>query len=150
MRRNLSRSSVRRFRWLSLATALLAASCSGANNLHPVQGKVLQNGSPAKGAVVVFHPKSSDEMATLRPSCVVDESGTFILSTTKPGDGAAAGEYIVTITWPEEPKPTKAVSTEPPPPPPDRLKGRYADRNKPSFTAQVKPGKNELPPFVIE
>jgi hypothetical protein len=150
MRRDRSRPLSRVARWLPLVAALLAASCSGASSLHPVQGKVTYQGGPAKGAVVVFHPKASDDLKTMRPSGVVDENGTFTLSTIKPGDGAAAGDYVVTITWPEEAKPGKVTSTEPPPEPVDRLKGRYADRAKSTFTAQVKPGKNDLPPFVIE
>jgi len=131
--------------------ALTGISCGGGGSkLYSVQGKVLQKGEPAKGAVVVFHPKGGDSLTTVRPTGVVDESGTFTLSTAKPADGAAAGEYVVTIVWPEEPKSTKSFSTEPPPEPPDRLKGRYADRAKSKFSAEVKPGKNQLQPFELE
>ncbi len=134
---------------LAVAAALLATSCGG--GLNPVEGKVLYNGEPATGAVVVFHPKTEDSITTRRPSGVVDENGTFTLSTIKPGDGAAAGEYSVTIVWHEEAKPGKPTfNTEPPPELPDRLKGRYADRAKSGLNAVVKPGKNQIPPFEIK
>jgi hypothetical protein len=124
-------------------------SCGG--GLNPVEGKVLYNGEPAVGAVVIFHPKEDDSITTLRPSGVVGEDGTFTLSTTKPGDGAATGEYLVTIVWPEQAKPGKpSFSMEPPPEPPDRLNGRYADRAKSGLSAVVKPGKNRLPTFEIK
>lgn len=136
-------------RWLPLVAALLGTSCAGGPN--PVEGTVLYNGEPARGAVVVFHPKDDDSLTARRSTGVVDDSGTFTLSTRKPGDGAAAGEYLVTIVWPEEAGPAKpTLSTAPPPDPPDRLKGRYADRGKSGLSAVVKPGRNRLPPFELK
>jgi hypothetical protein len=134
---------------LAVAAALLGVSCG--SGLNPVRGKVLFQGEPARGAVVVFHPKNNDGLTTLRPSGVVDGDGNFTLSTSRPADGAAAGEYLVTITWPEDAGPAKpAFGTELPPEPPDRLKGRYADRVRSGLSAQVKPGTNQLPPFEIK
>jgi hypothetical protein len=144
-RRRLARAA----RWLPVFAALLGVSCGG--GLNPVRGKVLYQGEPARGAVVVFHPKNEDSLTTLHPSGVVDGDGNFTLSTTQPADGAAAGDYLVTITWPEEAAPAKpALGTEPPPEPADRLKGRYADRARSGLTALVKPGPNQLPPFEIK
>ena len=73
------------------------------------------------------------------------------MSFDSPADvtGALAGEYIVTIIWPEENTST-AISMEAPPPPPDRLKGRYADPEKSKLTAVIKSGPNKLEPFNIE
>jgi hypothetical protein len=108
------------------------------------------DGQPAKGAVVVFHPKADDSLTAQRPSGVVGADGAFTLSTTQPGDGAAAGEYVVTIVWPEEREPPSTLSMEPPPEAPDRLQGRYADRARSGLSAVVKPGTNQLPPFEIK
>jgi hypothetical protein len=119
--------------------------------LNPVRGTVLYDGRPAKGAVVVFHPKADDSLTARRPSGVVGDDGTFTLSTLTPGDGAAAGEYLVTIVWPEEAAPARpALGTEPPPDPADRLKGRYADRAGSGLSAVVRPGTNQVPPFEIK
>jgi hypothetical protein len=129
--------------------AVLGTSCGG--GLNHVEGKVLYKGEPAKGAIVVFHPKAEDNLTTRRPSGIVGEDGTFTLSTQRPGDGAAAGEYLVTVVWPEEARPAKPTfNTEPPPDPPDRLKGHYADRAKSGLSAVVNPGNNQLPPFEVK
>jgi hypothetical protein len=136
-------------RWLPLAAALLCVSCSG--RLNTVQGKVLYQGQPAKGAVVVFYPKGSEGLSAVPSTAITGEDGTFILTSGRDA-GATAGEYVVTITWPEErpaAKDTPKISMEPQPPPPDRLKGRYANRQTPALTATVKSGTNRLEPFDL-
>jgi hypothetical protein len=136
--------------WLPLAAALFCVSCSG-SRLHTVQGKVLYQGKPAKGALVVFHPKGNDSLSAIRPTGITGEDGTFTLTSGKEA-GAAAGEYVVSITWPEEPlaaKDAPKITMEAPPPPPDRLKGRYANRETPALTANVKSGTNQLEPFDL-
>ena len=60
--------------WLLLAVALCCASCSGAR-LNTVQGKVLYQGRPAKGALVVFHPKGNDSLTAIPPTGVAGEDG---------------------------------------------------------------------------
>src|SRR5205807_223736 len=85
--------------WLPLAAALLCVSCSG--RLNTVQGKVLYQGQPAKGAVVVFYPEDSQGLSAVPSTAITGEDGTFTLTSGKDG-GAAAGEYVVTISWPEE------------------------------------------------
>jgi hypothetical protein len=133
--------------WLPVVIALSCASCSG-GRLNTVQGKVLFLGKPAKGALVVFHPKGNDSLLAIPATGVAGEDGTFTLTSGREA-GAVAGEYVVTITWPEETKDTGKISLEPPPPPPDRLKGRYANRETSSFTAHVKAGTNQLEPFDL-
>ena len=133
--------------WLPLAVVLVCASCSG-TRLNTVQGKVLYQGKPAKGAVVVFHPKGNDSLTAIPATGVAGEDGTFTLSSGK-NAGAVAGEYEVTVTWPEEAKDPTKISLEPPPPPPDRLKGRYANRGTSGLTATVKSGTNQLEPFDL-
>ena len=136
-------------RWLPVVAAVLGTSCAG--GLNHVEGKVLYKGGPARGAIITFHPKAEDTLTTPRPSGVVRDDGTFTLSTRHPNDGAAAGEYLVTIVWPEDPRPARPTfSTAPPPDPPDRLKGRYADRTRSGLTAVVKSGSNQLPPFEVK
>jgi hypothetical protein len=130
--------------WLLVALAL--CSCSGRRNT--VQGKVLYQGKPAKGAVVVFHPKGDDSITAIPATGVAGEDGSFTLSSGKEA-GAVAGEYVITVTWPEEAKETGKITMEAPPPPPDRLKGRYANRETSGLSATVKSGTNQLEPFDL-
>jgi hypothetical protein len=129
--------------WLLLALAV----CSCSARLNTVQGKVLYQGKPAKGALVVFHPKNNDSITAIPATGIAGEDGSFTLSSGKEA-GVVAGEYEVTVTWPEEAKDTGKISMEPPPPPADRLKGRYANRGS-GPTVTVKSGTNQLEPFDL-
>jgi hypothetical protein len=81
------------------ACCAMAAGCSRpATGLVPVEGKALVNGKPAAGAIVTFHPVNGPDTAP-RPSGRVDEAGTFHLATAAANDGAAPGEYRVTVAW---------------------------------------------------
>jgi len=136
-----------RWRWLALIPALCSLSCSG-SGLNPVKGQVFHNKQPAKGAVVTFHPKGGDDLKTIRPVGLTDDEGYFTLTTgDKPG--AAAGEYVVTVIWPEEVK-AKGFSTEGSDSR-DRLQGAYANPKAPSaFKVEIKKGDNQLEPFHLK
>jgi len=75
------------------------AGCSGAEGdagrapVHEVSGKVTLGGKPLTDAVVTFSPKGQYPAAVGR----TDSSGTFTLTTYEPGDGAAAGDYVVLV-----------------------------------------------------
>jgi len=147
MRRTSALSPPRLGRWLVLAAVLACPACSG--GLQTVRGKVIYDGNPIKGAVVIFHPKTGDAVTALRPSGVTDENGVFTLATQK-DPGAPAGEYQVTVIWPE---PRAATDDKIPigiPDAPDRLKGRYADPEKSGLAATIKSGPNELAPFELK
>jgi hypothetical protein len=134
-----------------MVVLLLCVACSG-SSLNSASGKVTYKGSPIKGAIVILHPKGSN-INSQRPSGVTDDSGTYTLTTGKK-DGAPAGEYVVTITWPEE-TPAKAkgkiISTDsnigdlv------DRLKGRYVDSTSSKLTASIKSGSNTIDPIDLQ
>jgi hypothetical protein len=147
MRRHHLLRSLSAARWLVLAGAIFATSCGGRR--ATVEGQVFCDGKPAIGAVVFFSPKGADDLTARRASGVVGPDGTFTLSTAKPGDGVAPGEYIVTIVWPEEVKTNKLTMSPEEQAPADRLQGRYADRSRSTLHATVKPGKNKLQAFEI-
>jgi len=119
---------------VAAVAALATAGCSQSDTVA-VTGTVTFNGQPAGQAEVMFNPKKG-RLAT----GVTDASGHFSLSTAKPGDGAAPGEYVVTLA--EYYPPDK-----PPALPrgggllPSRFPSKYADPAKSPLTATVERGK---------
>jgi hypothetical protein len=100
--------------------------------LHPVRGCLLYRGVPATGAVVVLHPTHGDPLRARRPNARVGADGLFSLDTG-PRAGAAEGEYVITVFWPQPPPPPnprdplsrfkRAIEASP-----DRLHGQYASQ----------------------
>jgi hypothetical protein len=133
---------------LGLALALALPACSrsdGRIKVYPVHGKVLVKGKPPVEAIVRFHPADGN---TSDPHWIhgqVDGEGRFALSTYVTGDGAPAGEYVVTIEWNERSGPLKTEFTGP-----DRLKGRYKDpkTSKIRFRVEAQP-LNEMPAIEL-
>src|SRR5205823_2058080 len=119
---------------LCVAAILAIAGCSQSDTVA-VTGTVTLNGQPTDQAEVMFNPKHG-RLAT----GVTDANGHFTLSTAKPGDGAAPGEYVVTLA--EYYPPGK-----PPALPrgggllPSRFLPKYADPAKSPLTVTVERGK---------
>ena len=134
---------------LFLALAVAGSGCTSKSTeqrktVHPVQGKVFVQKKPAVGAFVLFIPVNEPANPTdPRPRGEVKEDGSFTLSTFGDGDGAPAGDYIVTITWPGKVLPDGREEPE------DKLLGRYADPQRSKLRATVKAEKNELDPFQL-
>ena len=73
------------------------AGCSGSSGsvgCVAVSGTVTFKGAPVDGANVTFTPQGTGLRAAFGTT---DSSGRFSLTTLKPGDGAMAGLYSVTI-----------------------------------------------------
>ncbi len=108
--------------------------------VYPVRGSVTVEGEPAGGVILVFHPQSDTGMTKgNKPFATTAEDGSFVATTYVTGDGAPAGEYIVTAIWPENPRG----------PSPDKLKGRYAKPDANGFAVTISAGENELPPWKL-
>jgi hypothetical protein len=82
-------------------TALACVSCGDGNKkVYPVEGKVLINGQPAKGAFVFLHPCAGKDFTKGdQPRGVAGEDGTFHIGTYKAADGAPLGLYTATDYW---------------------------------------------------
>lgn len=91
-------SASRFVRSVILLSALACCSCGGRPKVYPVSGKVLFEGQPATGAVVVFHSVGQEDKADL-PHAVVAADGTFQVTTFRKNDGAPRGRYHVTVVW---------------------------------------------------
>jgi hypothetical protein len=131
---------------------LAGLACSSSNNdvadrkpVYPVRGKVLWGDKPAARAFLILFPINEPaEPKDPRPRGEVDRDGSFSLSTYGAGDGAPAGDYVVTIRWPGGHTPDGQEEPE------DKLLGRYADPKRSKLKAAVKAEPNELPPFQVK
>ena len=64
--------------------------------MYPVSGKVLYMGKPTPGARISLHPlDEANKSARVRPSGIVQEDGSFRITTYQTHDGAPAG----TLFW---------------------------------------------------
>jgi len=130
-------------------TVIFCASCSGGKPLYPVRGEVFFEGQPAAGALVVLHPLDDNSPAAIRPSGYVQSDGSvnltsYVTPSRVVGDGAPAGEYIVTVSWlPTDVK--EYLSKHPGSVLPDKLGGRYGQPDSSKLRAKVLEQPTELP-----
>jgi hypothetical protein len=133
----------------------LSGGCSSGSNddgrvkVYPVSGMVKVDGQPAAGARVVFYGATPELTGpgTVSPAAETDESGVFHLRSYEPEDGAPAGKFNVTVSWPEEVP--EGVDPEVHRPK-DRLKNRYLNPETSGLTADVPEGGIELPSFELK
>jgi hypothetical protein len=131
--------------------AFVAVSCKGPRKpLSAVRGKVVYAGKPTPGAVVYFHPvttpaPSADGKAAeiVLPRGKVEEDGSFQIGTYTETDGAAPGEYTVTIQWLGKSKWVEEEEVS-------LLPSRYLTPQGSGLRAKVLEGPTELPPFVLQ
>jgi hypothetical protein len=119
-------------------------------------GLVRVQGKPAVGAHVRLHPLDATLASKgLFPDGVADDTGQFHLTTYAAGDGAPAGEYRVTVTWPDESfKPEFGAQREAlleGAEKPDRLKGKYANPGTSGLSLTIVAGNSEpLKPIDLQ
>jgi|694.fasta_scaffold04114_9 hypothetical protein len=130
-------------RW-SGSIAMLLASLVGctpaAPKTFPVQGIVkTTTGEPCSGALVVFHPSDEARLNAPKPFATCGADGSFRLTTYQEGDGAAQGDYAVTIVWPGEIAAGEmSLSSEGKAVGADRLRNNYGDPRSPRLKATVR------------
>lgn len=109
---------------------------------YPATGRISINGKPPAGALVQLFPTGAtkpDERNS-RPWGLVQEDGSYTLSTYDGAPGAPAGDYLLTLTWPPDASiPSMA----------DRLKSKYARPDQSQWKVTVKKGENVLPPVEL-
>lgn len=132
---------------LPLIVALLAAGCGEGDARPPVQpvaGRVLVDGKPAARARVTFHRSPASPAAEV-PYAESDADGAFRPTTRLTGDGTPAGDYDLTVIWPEiRVDHGEEVAGA------DRLKGRYDTPQKSNLKATIREGENTLPPLELK
>lgn len=131
---------------LFLILAVAATGCSSGSTpdepVYPVRGVVRFRGQGAGLAVVVFQ-RRGDLDPHHRSYAKTAADGTFALTTREPHDGAPAGNYVITVTWP----PTESEEA---PGLKDKLAGRYAVPSNSKLSFEVKPEPNTVPPIDLE
>jgi hypothetical protein len=114
----------------------------------PVRGRLLVNGKPAEQAEVTLYPKSpqKDEGGhELYPHAIVSADGTFDVQTYVDGDGAPAGEYVITVIWPTISHEGGEVVFGP-----DRLRDLYSKPKNPVATVIIEERTNSIPPIDLK
>jgi hypothetical protein len=135
---------------LALA-ALTGCPAAHKEPVYPVKGQLYYREKPAGGAVVWLYPADAPEINKLnpgnevRPTGIVQEDGSFELSTYGVNDGAPAGRYKVTVMWNKKTKDGKEESV---------LSAEYLDPNRSGLPLVevkelAKGESNVLPPFKL-
>ena len=103
-----------------LASALALIGCGPGNGLSlgRVQGKVTYKGEPVKYGTVTFVPNSTKGTDGPMAMGNLKDDGTFVLSTSDPGDGAVVGHHKISVVG-LDPTPLPANAKEEPLPTPD-------------------------------
>jgi hypothetical protein len=79
--------------------ALMTSGCGSNSDLPPTavaSGKVMYQGKPLNIGTVTFHPEGTGNPGV----GLLQEDGSFTISTYTPGDGAVLGKHSVTIDVP--------------------------------------------------
>ncbi|WP_254511627.1 transthyretin-like family protein [Anatilimnocola floriformis] len=129
-----------------LFVVALSAGCSKSDRVavHPVEGQLSWNGQPLANAFVVLHPQDKSNPKLLAARAQTDAEGKFQLTTYDQADGAAAGEYQVTV---EYFRPVNNGGSFVPGP--NVLPAKLARPETSEITVSVAAGKNTLQPIVV-
>ncbi len=130
------------FRAAVLSVALLSASgCSnGKPKTAEVKGVIkTKQGKACDKALIVFHPLEKSRVNDPKPLAIAESSGAFVVRTHTSDDGAAPGEYGITVVWPGEAsgKQEFSLSGESGGSGADRLGGRYGNPKDPKIKVTV-------------
>lgn len=103
--------------------------------VHPVRGQAFFEGTPMTGAVVTLNPDGKLKKGVAARG-VVEADGSFRLTTYKAYDGAAVGEYLVTLSWRERLRDGKIGAS--------LLPDRYSKVEQSPLRATISSGPNAL------
>ncbi|MCU0713621.1 MAG: carboxypeptidase-like regulatory domain-containing protein [Pirellula sp.] len=135
----------------TLVLVYLLAGCAfwgcGGSSLPQLSGTVTVNGTPAVGALVIYHPQGDGKVAT----GVADAEGKYQL-VTDAEVGVTPGKYQVTVTWPDPNHKQEAgslLSQASSEPGPDVLKGKFAKKEASGLSAEITASTKELQPIAL-
>lgn len=111
--------------------------------VFPVEGKVELNGKPPAGATVILHPKDETRVPGARAQ--VQPDGTFKVTTYTTDDGAAEGDYIVTVEWRKAVQKNGDYTFGP-----NLVPEQYSNRQTSQLEVHVAAQPNVLPPIKLK
>jgi hypothetical protein len=85
-----------------LVLFLVTAGCSNSQpTTASVKGVIkTKQGQACDKALIVFHPLEKSRVNDAKPVAIAESNGEFVVRTHTIDDGAAPGEYGVTVVWP--------------------------------------------------
>lgn len=129
---------------LSIAAAF-AAGCDGSGpKLYKVRGTVQVDGKPASDALVFLHRQGRSNLNEPVPYGRANANGEFVVTSVVEGDGALAGDYVITVAWPDMSKAPNGNGERP-----DLLRGTYDKAATSTIKATVEPKDNQLPEIAL-
>lgn len=66
--------------------------------VFPASGKILYQGKPLAGVILIFHP--ADVNQKIKSQATTGDDGKFVATTFKTADGAPEGDYTITLVVP--------------------------------------------------
>lgn len=124
-----------------LVLLLVTAGCSNSQpKTSPVKGVIkTKQGQVCDKALIVFHPLEKSRVNDAKPVAIAESNGEFVVRTHTIDDGAAPGEYGVTVVWPGDSsgKQEFSLSGEGNGSGADRLGGRYGNPKDPKIKVTV-------------
>jgi len=108
--------------------------------VFPAKGQVTLAGKPLAGAIVTLHPKGTGAEA----HALSKPDGSFTLTTYETDDGAAAGEYAVSVVRRSSIKDGHEFVLGP-----NELPPQFSRAETSPLTIQIAEGSNDLPPIEI-
>ena len=126
------------------ATMLTGCGKSDRVDVYPTEGRILCNGKPLAGALVVLYPQGQPD-APVTPRGQTDSDGRYTLGTYSAGDGAPEGQYAVTVLhYPMQQQNGGWTAAA------NALPKKYASPTTTSLRAQIARGSNSLAPLVVK
>lgn len=135
-------------KFVPVCAVLLLAGCGsqepGRIPVIKTTGRLTFKDQPVEGAFLVLHPKAETTTDLPRPTALVKPDGSFQPTTFDSGDGAPAGEYVVTVEW------RKLVQAGGEwKPGPNLLPQKYSSPQTSDIVVRVAEGLTELPPIAL-
>ncbi len=128
---------------------LVATGCDSSNGdrlkVHPVAGQITLDGSPLPNALVVLHPKDKSNPLSIAARAQTDAQGNFKASTYDQGDGAPAGDYLVTVSFHQATETPDGIV-----PGPNLLSQQIAVPETTDIVVKVAEGPNQLQPIEVK